>query len=118
MDKENSIASPSALPFGENSASRSALPFSGSCVTMAAECEGKGGKNMGRDMAKKAITDYKWEKENCMRLNMKIRNDSGIPEAIARVKEAGQSANAYAIAALREKLIADGYLSPSDETEE
>ena len=54
MDKENSIMiSPSVLPFGENSALHSALPFgdgsalpalpfSGSCVTMAAECEGKG----------------------------------------------------------------------------
>ena len=96
----------------------SALPSGNSYAIMAAEFDSRGGKNMGRDMAKKAITDYKWEKENCMRLNMKIRNDSGIPEAIARVKEAGQSANAYAIAALRKQLIADGYLSPSAETEE
>ena len=73
---------------------------------------------MGRDMAKKAIKDYKWEKENCMRLNMKIRNDSGIPEAIERVKAAGQSANAYAIAALRKQLIADGYLQQSTQSNE
>lgn len=68
-------------------------------------------------MAKKHITDYKWEKENCMRINMKIRNDSGIPEAVERVKATGQSANAYAIAALRKQLIADGYLSSEPEQE-
>ena len=60
---------------------------------------------------KKSITDYRWEKDNCMRLNMKIRNDSGIPEAIEKVKASGQSANSYAIAALIEKLKKDGYLS-------
>lgn len=127
MDKENSIVGPSlykenpALPFGENSASRSALPalpFSGSCVTMAAECEGKGGKNMGRDMAKKYEYDYNWSKDRYIRINLRIRNDSGIPEAIERVKETGESANSYILATLRRQLIADGYLSPSDETEE
>ena len=64
---------------------------------------------------KKSVTDYKWEKENCMRLNMKIRNDSGIPEAIEKIKANGISANAYAIAALRKQLIADGYLPKTAE---
>lgn len=119
MDKENFIVVPPfALPFGENSASRSALPFSGSCVTMAAECEGKGGKSMGRDMAKKYEYDYNWSKDRYIRINLRIRNDSGIPEAIERVKETGESANSYILATLRRQLIADGYLSPSDETEE
>lgn len=126
MDKENSIMGPSlykenpALPFEENSASRSALPFSGSCVTMAAECEGKGGKNMGRDMAKKYEYDYNWSKDRYIRINLRIRNDSGIPEAIERVKETGESANSYILATLRRQLIADGYLqksAPSNETE-
>ena len=59
---------------------------------------------------KKSISDYRWEIENCMRLNMKIRNDSGIPDAIERVKASGRTAHGYAVQALREKLIRDGYL--------
>lgn len=70
--------------------------------------------SMGRDMAKKAASDYRWEKENTMRINLKIRNDSGLPEAIARMQEDGQSRNAYAIQALTEKLIRDGYLNPEN----
>ena len=96
----------------------SALPFDNSYAIMAAEFDSRGGKNMGRDMAKKNVADYRWTVENCTRITMKIRNDSGIPEAVERVKATGQSANAYAIAALRKQLIADGYLSPSTETEE
>ena len=49
---------------------------------------------------KKSATDYKWEKENCMRINMKIRNDSGIPAAIEKVKASG----------ITKQLIADGYM--------
>ena len=77
----------------------------------------KWGDNMARDMAKKNIADYRWAKENCMRLNMKIRNDSGIPEALERMKETGQSANSYAIAALVTQLRKDGYLPESPKTE-
>ena len=65
---------------------------------------------MARDMAKKAIADYRWTKENCKMFSVKIRNDSGIPDALERLKETGKSANAYIVAALREKLIADGFL--------
>lgn len=67
---------------------------------------------------RKSETDYKWAKENCMRLNMKIRNDSGIPDAIDAVKKAGISANSYAIAALRKQLIADGYLTEGESKQE
>ena len=66
---------------------------------------------MARDMAKKYITDRKWAKENTFTLCLRVRNDSGIPNAIGRVKSDGISANSYAIQALREKLIRDGYLS-------
>ena len=45
-----------------------------------------------------------------MRVNLKIRNDSGIPQAIVRLRADGISANAYAIDALKEKLRRDGYL--------
>lgn len=72
---------------------------------------------MPRDMAKKNVTDYRWAKENCTRINMKIRNDSGIPEAIERVKATGQSANSYAIAALRKQLISDGYLPSAPQSD-
>lgn len=65
---------------------------------------------MTRDMQKKYASDYKWEKENTMRVNLKIRNDSGIPQAIERLRSNGISANAYTIEALAEKLRRDGYL--------
>ncbi|MBQ4075048.1 MAG: hypothetical protein IJD39_07595 [Clostridia bacterium] len=70
---------------------------------------------MARDMAKKNVSDYRWTRDNCTRITAKIRNDSGIPEAVDRVKQSGKSANSYIIQALREKLIRDGYLSPESE---
>jgi len=110
-------ALPLASPFGNNSASP-ALPSGGSYATMAAECEGKGGKNMGRDMAKKAITDEKWKKENTRMYGIRVMNNTGIPAAMEKAQKDGHTTNAYIVVALREKLIADGYLSPSDEPEE
>ena len=129
MDKENSIASPSALPFGENSASRSALPFgdgsalpalpfSGSCVTIAAECEGKGGKNMAVDMKRKKQYDNEWQRQNCIRINFAIRNNTDTAKGILILKEKKIPVTPYIEKALHKQLIADGYLSPSDETEE
>ena len=70
---------------------------------------------MGRDMAKKNAADYKWEKENCMRVNLKIRYDSGIPDAIQKVREDGKSANSYILEVLAEKLRGDGYLKDREE---
>lgn len=65
---------------------------------------------MGRDMAKKNIADYRWAKENTTRVTIKIRNDSGIPDAIEKMQENGCTKNKYIIQALTEKLIRDGYL--------
>lgn len=65
---------------------------------------------MARDMAKKNVTDYKWTRENCKMFSVKIRYDSGIPEALEKVKIAGISGNGYIVDALRKQLIADGYL--------
>ena len=127
MDKENSIMiSPSALPFEENSASRSALPFgdgsalpfSGSCVTIAAECEGKGGKNMAVDMKRKKQYDNEWQRQNCIRINFAIRNNTDTAKGILILKEKKIPVTPYIEKALHKQLIADGYLSPSDETEE
>lgn len=127
MNKEKSIMGPSlykenpALPFGENSASRSALPalpFSNSCVTMAAECEGKGGKNMAVDMKRKKQYDNEWQRQNCIRINFAIRNNTDTAKGILILKEKKIPVTPYIEKALHKQLIADGYLSPSDETEE
>lgn len=69
---------------------------------------------MGRDMQKKYATDYKWSLENCTRINLRIRNDSGIPAAIERVRESGKSANSYILATLEKQLREDGYLNAGE----
>lgn len=117
MNKEKSIAPPSALPFGENSASRSALPalpFSGSCVTMAAECEGKGGVKLAVDKKKKNISDRRWKEKAYSQKAVSFRIDSGVPDALDKMKETtGQSISNYIIMATTRQLIADGYLQKS-----
>ena len=72
---------------------------------------------MGRDMGKKNISDYKWTRENCKMFSIKIRYDSGVPEALEKVKVEGTSGNAYIVQALTEKLIRDGYLHPEESQE-
>lgn len=48
--------------------------------------------------------------------SVKIRNDSGIIEALeTATSTAKMSKNAYIVSAVYEKLIADGYLSPEPE---
>lgn len=70
---------------------------------------------MARDTAKKSATDYKWEKENCIRINLKIRKDTGLVDMIdaARVLT-DDSRNSYAIKAIQEKLQRDGYLKKEE----
>ena len=69
------------------------------------------------DRKKKSASDYKWEKETCMHVNLKIRYDSKIPEAIEQLRANGISANSYAIAALEKQLIADGYMPAKSDAE-
>ena len=70
-------------------------------------------------MAKKNVADYRWTKENCKMFSVKIRNDSGIIEALERATSmAEMSKNAYIVSALHAKLIADGYLSSEPEQKE
>ena len=123
MDKGNSIvglwpalpAPYSTLPFDNNSA----LPSGGSYATMAAECEGKGGKNMAVDKVKKNISDRRWKEKAYSQKAISFRIDSGVPDALDKMKETtGQSISNYIIMATTRQLIADGYLSPSDEPEE
>ena len=46
----------------------------------------------------KSKTDYKWEKDNCTRINLKIRNDSGLVEVIDEARKTNEeSRNAYAL---------------------
>lgn len=71
---------------------------------------------MGRDIAKKSARDYATEKENYMRVNLKIRNDSGIPGAIEKLRESGVSANSYILEILKDHLIRDGYLQGGTES--
>ena len=68
---------------------------------------------MARDLEKKYSRDYALEKENYMRINLKIRNDSGIPAAMEKVRATGKSANAYVLEILEKKLREDGYLQKS-----
>lgn len=69
-----------------------------------------------RDMAKKQVSDYRWAKNNCSRITIKVRNDSGIPEAMGKMSSSsGKSNNAYIIEALTEKLRRDGYLPEQEE---
>ena len=97
----------------------SALPSDNGYAIMAAEFDSRGGKNMGRDMAKKTITDLKSQQKIYKQLTMKIRRDSGIFEALyENEKKTGVAPATYAQRVLRKQLIADGYLSPSAETEE
>ena len=122
MDKENSIVvSPSALPFGENSASRSALPFGNDSATMAAEFENRGRVNMGIDIAKRNARDRRWKEKAYSQKAVSFRIDSGVPDALDKMKETtGQSISNYIIMATTRQLIADGYLqksAPSNETE-
>jgi len=117
------LAPPSALPalpFGNNSASP-ALPSGGSYVTMAAECEGKGGKNMAIDMKRKKQYDNEWQRQNCIRINFTIRNNTDTAKGVMMLKEQKIPVTPYIEKALRKQLIADGYLRQSiqsNETEE
>lgn len=107
-----------ALPFGDNSA----LPSGGSYVTMAAECDDKGGVNMGIDIAKRNARDRRWKEKAYSQKAISFRIDSGVPDALDKMKETtGQSISNYIIMATTRQLIADGYLqqsTPSNEPEE
>ena len=66
---------------------------------------------VARDMQKKQVADYRWVKNNCTRITIKVRNDSGIPDGLERMSQSiGTSNNAYIVEALAEKLRRDGYL--------
>ena len=66
------------------------------------------------------MSNETWKKENTRMYGVRVMNNTGIPAAMEKAQKDGHTTNAYIVAALREKLIADGYLQksvPSDETE-
>ena len=69
-----------------------------------------------RDKAQKDAYDEAWKKANTTMCGVRFLNSSGIPAAMDKAIAAEKSnKNAYIIAAVREKLVRDGYLS--EETE-
>ncbi len=68
-------------------------------------------------MAKKYVSDMESRKRIYTERSIRFRNDSGIKEALDEMSgKTGQSVASFIVDAVREKLIADGYLSSSDET--
>lgn len=66
---------------------------------------------MARDMKKKAEKDKESVNRIYYQRGLKIRKDSGIPEALERMSsETGIGMSTYIIACIREALIRDGYL--------
>lgn len=71
-----------------------------------------------RDKTQKNAYDAEWQKENTLMCGVRIQNSSGIPAAMMMAIEAEKTTkNAYIITALREKLIRDGYLTETQESE-
>lgn len=59
-----------------------------------------------------------WKKENTTRITIRLMNSSGMPDALREVESvSGKTRGSYIIAALREALIRDGYLSPQEDTD-
>ena len=74
---------------------------------------------MARDMAKKYVSDMESRKRIYTERSIRFRNDSGIKEALDEMSgKTGQSVASFIVDAVREKLIADGYLSSEPEQRE
>ena len=64
------------------------------------------------------IREYKraWEKENCLRIFLRIPFTSSVPDALKLMHyETGTPPTTYARIALEEKLIAEGYMREKEE---
>lgn len=70
-----------------------------------------------KDKAAKYAYDVAWQKENSIKLTVRVMNSSGIPAALEVARnDSGLTNSGYVIAALREKLIRDGYLTEKQES--
>ncbi|MBQ2003128.1 MAG: hypothetical protein II240_07535 [Bacteroidaceae bacterium] len=62
------------------------------------------------------MSNDEWKKENTTRFTIRLMNSSGMPEALKALEEkTGVTRGSYTIAALREALIRDGYLTEKSE---
>ena len=52
-----------------------------------------------------------WKQKNTRFYGLRIQNSSGIPDALDHAVEDGYTINGYAIRAITNQLIEDGYLS-------
>lgn len=89
-----------------------------SAIIGARSLAGKGGENMGIDIAKRNARDKRWKEKAYSQKAISFRIDSGVPDALDKMKEqTGQSISNYIIMATTRQLIADGYLQQSDPEE-
>jgi len=69
---------------------------------------------MARDLDKMYASNQEWHDANTALWTVRIRNDSGIPNALDKLledqKETGITRNAFIREAIEEKLVKDGYL--------
>lgn len=62
------------------------------------------------------VSTNAWKKENTSQFNLRFTNASGIPAAVSQAAEKqGLAPVEYLKTIIREKLIADGYLSSEPE---
>ena len=61
------------------------------------------------------MSNMQWKNENTKMYSARVMNNTGIPAAMEKAQKDGHTTNAYIVAALREKLISDGYLSSEPE---
>ena len=74
---------------------------------------------MAVDKVKKNISDRRWKEKAYSQKAISFRIDSGVPEALDKMKETtGQSISNYIIVATTRQLIADGYLQQSTQSNE
>ncbi len=72
-----------------------------------------------RDKTQKDAYDEAWKKENTKTVTFRLMNSSGIPNALKLAEQnSGKTKSGYIIAALKEALIRDGYLSEGTEKSE
>ena len=69
-----------------------------------------------RDKAHKDAYDEQWKKANTTHVGFRLMNSSGIPDALKLAEQnSGKTKSGYIIAALKEALIRDGYISEKSE---
>lgn len=69
----------------------------------------------GKDLS----SNERWKKENSKTITFRVMNSTGIYEALKVMEDSsGKSRSSYILAAIKEALIRDGYLSENSEKSE